>query len=265
MVLAKMKAILRHKRYKLFSRPYELNIVGLRSKSTIPNRFDDEIHVFYKVSALNWHYHVFKATTDPGTFWLRQPMQPQGTAILAEGQYIDAYQMGLHKGQYMALVEAKPLTIIRDYNRDAVLDFKNGTKTKGSFGINIHRANRTGTTKTVDKNSAGCQVFENADDFALFLKLCQKHESLYGNHFTYSLIDFRAVRRQNARYIAAGVGIIGLVGAGFAIYKWNDKVKALTQEIHSFFSDVFKSNSTHEPQTDHTPTTTGQGRELLAP
>jgi hypothetical protein len=264
MVLQKMKAILRHKKYKLFSRPYELNIVGLRSKGTIPNRFDDEIHVFYKVSALNWHYHVFKATTDPGTYWLRQPMQPQGTAILSEGQYPGAWQLGMHKGQYLALVQRKPISIIRDYNRDAVLDFKNGNKTTGLYGVDIHRANKTGTTKTVDKNSAGCQVFENANDFAMFLNLCQKHKSLYGNSFTYSLIDFRAVRRQNARYIAAGVGIIGLVGAGFAVYKWNDRVKALSQEVHSFFSDVFKSN-THEPQTDHPSTPSGQGRELLAP
>lgn len=256
--------MLRHKKYKLFSRPYELNIVGLRSKSTVPNRFDDEIHVFYKVSALNWHYHVFKATTDPGTYWLRQPMQPQGTAILSEGQYLGAWQLGMHKGQYLALVQRKPISIVRDYNRDAVLDFKNGNKTTGLYGVDIHRANKTGTTKTVDKNSAGCQVFENASDFAMFLNLCQKHKSLYGNSFTYSLIDFRAVRRQNARYIAAGVGIIGLLGAGFAVYKWNDRLKALSQEVHSFFSDVFKSN-THEPQTDHPSTPSGQGRELLAP
>ena len=65
MILQKMKAILRHKKFEIFSRPFELNIVGLRSKSVIPNRFDDEIHVFYKVSTLKWQYHIFKATTDP--------------------------------------------------------------------------------------------------------------------------------------------------------------------------------------------------------
>lgn len=97
MSLQKIKAILRNKDYTLFSRPYELNIVGLRSKSIVPNRFDDEIHVFYKVSTLNWHYHIFKATTDPGTFWLKQPMQPQGTAILAEGQNINCYELGMHQ------------------------------------------------------------------------------------------------------------------------------------------------------------------------
>ena len=119
MVLGKLRAILRHKKYQLFTRPYELNIVGMRGNSTEPNRFDDEIHVFYKVSPLKWNYHVYKATTDPGTFWLRNPMQEQGTAILAQGQYVNAYALGLHRGQYEALVQQKPLTIIRDYDRDA--------------------------------------------------------------------------------------------------------------------------------------------------
>lgn len=257
MVLEKMKAIMRHKGFKIYSRPFEINIVGLRSKSTSPNRFDDEIHVFYKVSTLNWHYHIFKATTDPGTFWLRQPMQPQGTAILAEGQFIDTYQLGMHLGKYLALVQRKPITVIRDYNRDAVLDFKNGTKTTGMYGINIHRANKTGETKTVDKNSAGCQVFESADDFALFIKLCQKHKSLYGNHFTYSLIDFRAVRRQNARYIATGVGLVGLLGLGLVATTQKEKLKTIMGEIGDFFSDLIQTKNQYEHQTNNSSTPTG--------
>lgn len=248
MILQKMKAILRHKRFEVFSRPNELNIVGLRSKSTIPNRFDDEIHVFYKVSTLNWHYHIFKATTDPGTFWLKQPLQPQGTAILAEGQYKGAYQLGLHQGKYLALVQRKPVTVIRDYNRDAVLDFKNGTMTKGLYGINIHRANKTGTTKSVDKNSAGCQVFENANDFEFFLKLCEKHKSLYGNSFTYSLIDFRSVRRQNLRYVSWGIGIAGVLGLGFFAVRNKEKFKKI---IQGFFSSIIHLKNRNDETSNH--------------
>jgi hypothetical protein len=229
-MLLKIKAILRHKGYTLYTRPYELNIVGLRSRSVIPNRFDDEFHVFYKVSAVNWHYHVFKCTTDPGTFWLRQPMQPEGTAILAEGQYRDTYQLGIHLGKYLALVQRKPVTVIRDYDRDAVLDFYNGTKMTGLFGINIHRANAEGVTKSVDKNSAGCQVFENAGDFYAFLKLCEKHKALYGNRFTYTLIDFRAVRRQNFRYATYGGLGAGLLGLAATAYVHREKIKTLIEQ-----------------------------------
>jgi hypothetical protein len=247
MSLQKIKAILRHKNYRLYTRPYELNIVGLRSKSVEPNSFDDEIHVFYKVATFNWNYHVFKATTDPGTYWLRQPMQPQGTAILSQGQFVDAYELGLHRGQYTALVQRKPLTIVRDYNRDAILDFNNGTSIHGQFGINIHRANRSGSTLHVDKNSAGCQVFKNASDFEIFIRLCQQHKQLYGNHFTYSLIDFRAVKRQNLRYILSGVSLLGIMGLAYAALH-SDKLKSITGEIQNFFSDII------QPTEEPTPT-----------
>jgi len=258
MSLQKMKAILRHKGYQLFSRPYELNVVGLRSKSVIPNRFDDEIHVFYKVSGLNWVYHVFRVTTDPGTFWLRQPMQPQGTAILAEGQYLNSYGLGMHQGKYLALVQQKPIMVIRDYNRDAVLDFNNGSRSTGMFGINIHRASVSGSTKIVDKYSAGCQVFENAKDFQLFLSLCQKHKQFYGNHFTYTLIDFRAVRRQNLRYVFAGVGAVSLLGLGYAAIVHQDKIKTAAQEVSNFFSDIFQTKTNEDQyQTNHSPAPSG--------
>jgi hypothetical protein len=52
-------------------------------------------------------------------------LQPKSTAILAQGQYKGAYKIGLHQGKYKALVEAKPITVIRDYDRNAKLDFKN--------------------------------------------------------------------------------------------------------------------------------------------
>lgn len=219
-MLSKIKGLLNFRKFKLFTRPYELNIVGLRNKSVIPNRFDDELHVFYKINAVKWEYHIFKITTDPGTFWLKNPMQPQGTAILPEGQYINAYALGLHKGQYKALVEVKPLPVLRDYDRNAVLDFYNGKKQVGQHGINIHRANKVGTTLTVDKNSAGCQVFANAADFESFLKLCEQHKSRFGNLFTYTLFDFRSVARRRLRIAAYCTGAIAAIAlAGYALIK----------------------------------------------
>jgi hypothetical protein len=214
-VLSKIKAILRSKKYKLFTRPYELNIVGLRSKNTIANAFDDEIHVFYKTDKNKWNYHLFTATTDPGTFWLENPDNPQGTLILKAGQYINAYAIGKHAGKYTALVQVKPVNIIRDYDRDAVLNFKSDKTSKGIFGVNIHHARSVGSTFTIDRYSAGCQVFQNADDFAAFMKLAQKHRSLYGNAFTYTLIDFRAVRKITIKRIAMAASLIASAFIGF--------------------------------------------------
>jgi hypothetical protein len=238
MLLDKLKAILRHKDYATYSRPYELNIVGIRSDSIVPNRFDDEIHVFYKTDTHNWYYHVYKVTTDPGTFWLKNPSQPQGTAILSQGQYKNAYALGMHQGKYKALVQHKPVSVIRDYDRDATLDFLNGTTSTGMFGINIHRASASGTTKYVDKYSAGCQVFESSTAFNEFIGLCEHQRKLYGNLFTYTLIDFRAVKRETYRRIAITTGAIGMLGIGVLVIA-NDKLRTISEQITETFLNLF--------------------------
>lgn len=190
---------LQQKGYKIFVRPFELNIVGVRADSTKPNAFDDTIYAFYNDGSGKFVQYQFPATTDPGTYWLQNPMNPQGTAILKGGQYIGSHAMGLHRGKYMALVQQRPVIVMRDYDRNAVLDFNNGREDKGLFGINIHRASESGTTKTVDRYSAGCQVFARVADFAQFLSLCEKHKGLYGNSFTYTLIDERAINRETKK------------------------------------------------------------------
>jgi hypothetical protein len=216
-MLSRVKGILKESGYVLNTKPYQLNIVGMRSKSTNSNRFDDEIHVFYKKPNGKWNYHIYPATTDPGTFWLNSPSYSQGTAILAQGQYKNAYAIGLHKGKYEALVQQKPVTVIRDYDRDALLDFNNGTRQRGEFGINIHRAESSGTTKYINKYSAGCQVFQNATDFDEFMKLCEQHRSLYGNAFTYTLVDFRSVNRIILKRIVAASSMIAAFFFGWTI------------------------------------------------
>jgi len=205
-MLQRIKAILKRRGFAIHTRPFELNIVGLRSKNTSSNKFDDEIHVFYKTGKRNWNYHLFKATTDPGTFWLKNPSYPEGTAILKEGLYY--YKIGMHQNKYKALVQAKPVTVMRDYDRNAILDFKNGKLFTGWFGINIHHALAKGKTFLIDKFSAGCQVFQSAGDFEQFMALCERHRSLYGNLFTYALIDFRAVQRITLKRIAMAASFI---------------------------------------------------------
>jgi len=212
-----IKSVLKEQGYEVYVKPYQLNIVGLRNRSTVANRFDDEIHVFYKDNNNNWNHHVYFGTTDPGTFWLRNPSYSQGTAILAQGQYKNAYALGLHRGKYKALKQVKPVTVIRDYDRDAFLDFDNGTKQTGMFGINIHRAESTGTTKYIDQYSAGCQVFQNANDFAEFMALCEKHASIYGNFFTYTLVDYRALNRLQWRRLIAASTAIATISLGWTI------------------------------------------------
>lgn len=216
-----IKGLMKRKGYYIAEKPYEINSVGIRSDSTKPNSFDDLMLVWYKDNDGNTIEHHFPITTDPGTYWLENPMNPKGTALLKQGQYKDAYQIGKHQGKYTALTQRKPVTVLRDYDRKNELDFVNGTPDTGMHGINIHRANSTGTTKSINKYSAGCQVFANADDFKKFLSLAQKHKDLHGNKFTYTLFDARAQRRSQARKIIIGVaiGMVVLAGTYIALTK----------------------------------------------
>ncbi len=189
MLLKNIQNTLAFKGYTMYTRPFELNIVGIRANNTVPNTFNDTIHVFFVGANGGWVNYSFNATTDPGTFWLKNPLSPQGTAILKPGHYPGSHQIGLHRGKYLALVQRKPLPVMRDADRNAMLNFSSARVQTGMFGINIHRATASGTSLSVDKYSAGCQVIASSRDFATFMQLCETHRRLYGNIFSYTLID----------------------------------------------------------------------------
>ncbi|SMD44566.1 Negative regulator of beta-lactamase expression [Aquiflexum balticum DSM 16537] len=173
------------------SKDYNLNILGLRTPNHIPNKFDDSLVVFWKFNG-TWHIKKYKITTDPGTgplLNLNKKGNSNGTAILKKGQYKDSHIIGYHKKQYRALVQANPVTVIRDNNWDNILDFDNGREFTGIFGINIHRANEHRESQQVDAWSAGCQVFANPQDFKEFMDMCTKSNLEWRKNFTYSLIN----------------------------------------------------------------------------
>lgn len=216
-MIKEVKKLAKSKGFVIYEKPYQLNIWGFRANSNVPNVFDDEIHVFTNISKTKrakWAYMVFKATTDPGTYWLKNPMSVQGTAILNPGQYIDAYQIGMHRSKYKALVQRGKVSVTRDYNRNAILDFNNGRVITGLYGINIHRASKTGDTYKVDKYSAGCQVFKNGQDFDFFMKLCELHRSVHGNRFTYTLVDKRMEFRSRLKTVTVAAALVALVFGG---------------------------------------------------
>lgn len=177
------------KGYRIFTRPFELNIVGIRAANPVPDAFDDSINVFYTDSTGRVQFRNYPATTDPGLHWLKNPMNSSGSAILKPGQYINSHAYGMHRGLYLALVQHRPVTVYRDFDRNGFLDFSGARQETGLFGINIHRAQQQGRTKIVDQYSAGCQVFADAADFAAFIRLGEQHKKLYGNNFTYTLIE----------------------------------------------------------------------------
>jgi len=200
---------MRSKDYVIYDKPYQLNIVGVRNAQSQPNKFDDSIVVFYKDDKNDWVEKEYPATTDTGMFYLLNPISNLGAAMLKEGQYVDSYKQGLHKGEYLALVQDKPVTTYRDYDRNAVFDIFT-KETTGNYGINIHKAGAN--SQNVDTWSAGCQVFQKSADFDDFMDKTTKHRNSYGNSFTYTLVDERAIMRRKRRiglFITFGISLIG--------------------------------------------------------
>jgi len=199
--------------YPIDKRPNKLNIIGVRnSKATSQDKFDDLIAYFTYDANGNLVGKVVAGTTDPSTYFLRSPINAKGAAILKSGQYKDAYQIGLHRGKYEALVQAKPVTVIRDDDRNAFINYFAPTQT-GLYGINIHKSTKGKNNEDIiGIDSAGCQVFRNIPDFLDMMRLAQTSRKNYGNSFTYTLIDERDTLkfRNTTLSLIVGFGLLTL-------------------------------------------------------
>ena len=186
---------LKGKGYKYFTsdKGYDVNIVGIRNSDTngeVTNKFDDTLTISYKDSDGKWIYNEYKATTDPGSHWEKNLLNKDGVAILKPGQYRGSHKLGLHQGKYEALRQKSPVKVYRDNNKDGKYDMIEENVQEGIFGINIHKAGKfvNGSTQ-IDKWSAGCQVFSKESDFNEFMEICRKAKDIWGNSFTYTLIE----------------------------------------------------------------------------
>ena len=165
---------------------YNLNIIGIRSQAQEPNKFDDRMCVVFRDEE-GWITRTWPCTTAPGQYWLDHPMRPTGTAILVPGQYRGVYKIGTHR-TYTALVQrGGRVKVYRDANKDEVRDKAPESVTEGYYGINIHKAGAASTA--VNKWSAGCQVFANEKDFEEFMSIFHAAKELWGETFSYTLID----------------------------------------------------------------------------
>lgn len=196
--------------YTIDKRPQKLNLIGIRNSSaTSQDKFDDQIAYFYYNDKGRIIGKVVPATTDPSTAWLRDPMNPRGAAVLKSGEYKDAYAIGKHRGEYDALVQVKPVIVMRDDDRNALINYAAPTQT-GLFGINIHKSTKGKNNEDIiGKDSAGCQVFRNIPDFMDVMRLAQISRRLYGNRFSYILIDERdKIKTRNTLLLVAGIVLV---------------------------------------------------------
>ena len=180
--LEQIKTVFYQKGYHFLE---SINIVGVRSSNTQANVFDDWLYLAYLDANGIMKILELPVTTDPGLYWLENPTNVNGTAILVPGQYVDSHTIGLHQGKYEALKQQNPVKVWRDNSKDAILNHE-GEIYEGIFGINIHRSNATSESTFVGKWSAGCQVFKRVADFNSFMDICKTSSR---KNFTYTLLE----------------------------------------------------------------------------
>ena len=191
----KIEKALSSKNYKWFDGgDYDVNIVGVRNSNTgkfVTNAFDDVITCSFQIGD-EWIYKEWPMTADSGKAAVLKYTNSNGVARLVEGQYRGSHMIGLHRGKYTALRQKKPMKVYRDKNKDLIYD--EDVIQQGIFGINIHRSNAKTESTLVDNWSHGCQVFKRADDFEDFMAICEAAAEIWGNSFTYTLINSNDVK-----------------------------------------------------------------------
>lgn len=185
----RLKAALERKNYVFFDHGnFNLNLIAVRTDKMDSDGFDCMYYAAFRSNGKPCSLS-FRCTTLPGVFYRENPVEAKGVAILKPGQYRSAYQIGLHQKRYKALVQRRPVTVYRDDNLDSIADTANMQLDTGFFGINHHYAHPSIETLKVGKWSAGCQVLAYPQDHSILMSFCEKAAQLYGNSFTYTLLE----------------------------------------------------------------------------
>lgn len=187
-----IKNAVKKKGYTWYESDYKLNIVGVRNSSTknlVTNKFDDIITVTYKEGS-EIKFYQWAITTDPGAYYVKNFFPgTTSTGRMVQGQYINAYSIGIHRSKYEALVEVGPIKAFRDADKNEVYNEDNIQQ--GNFSMNIHKASESenGVATEIKDTSAGCQVFSSTQDFNNFMILVRSSRTkLNSNSFTYTLL-----------------------------------------------------------------------------
>ncbi len=228
--LSRFTNVANNKKYKIFQspnknfKPYNLNIWVVRSDEQHAGKFDDVLCLFYTDKDRISRFHTYSVTADPSDLSLLKMNNKLGVAIIKPGQYLGSHVFGKHKNSYPALVQNKPITVIRDYNKDTILDvtlnsyfrkheYKDGNSTvvdyydadnklifrehTGIFGINIHRASAYKILESVGLYSEGCVVFQDPKEYQKFIDIIQLSIPYYNNSFTLTLITENQLMSSN--------------------------------------------------------------------
>jgi hypothetical protein len=98
---------------------------------------------------------AWKASTNPGLYFINHPITPRGCAQLCEG--IHMFRSGVHNDHFPAFVQAEDFQINRLNAQGQII-----SQQCGQFGIHLHSG---GPGENVDQYSAGCQIIWSPEGY----------------------------------------------------------------------------------------------------
>lgn len=167
------------KNYHLATGEKEFNIIyveGMNADGTLnddkPNEFNDRRIVLVFESGVPRIVGNWEATTEPGSYYTHNPMNPGGAARIKFGQY-KAWRMGMHgtSAPHRALVQVADVSVHRDFNQDfsRAGDFVE----TGVFSINQHKGYDL-PRNDIYNASAGCLVGRTTEGHLEFMKIIEQ-------------------------------------------------------------------------------------------
>jgi hypothetical protein len=179
------------KGYPFYTKPYDVNLYGIRSTSAVVDEFNDTLGIAYTDLFGNEINLEHRGTTKPGLYWLKNKKgNVNGTAILVPDHYKGCWAIGKHKGEYEALIQSSRagFKVWRDNDSDGQFDYTGPIYTDVT-GINMHTESLLSETEKVGPYSAGCQVRQFDQEHFMVMQICEMQTLYHGSLFSYTLFD----------------------------------------------------------------------------
>lgn len=177
---AKIIKYMQAKRYQIATGAKNYNIVyieGMNPDGSLnndpPNQFND-LRMVIEIASKPIIIGRWEGTTEPGTHYTINPLNPDGAARIAFGQY-KSWKVGQHCGAggscHEGLVQVEPVAVYRDKNKDSI---RTGDKLfTGNFGINQHWGFDF-PRNNIKLAGAGCLVGRTTDGHKEFMALIKQ-------------------------------------------------------------------------------------------
>ncbi|MCF2151668.1 peptidoglycan-binding protein [Desmonostoc muscorum LEGE 12446] len=185
-VASKIIKYMQAKNYEVFTNPKEYNIVYLEGvnedwtlNSDTPNQFNDRRIVIEVVDGIPKIVNHWQATTEPGSRYTYNPMNPGGAARIKFGQY-KSWSVGIHGNSepHEALIQVAPITVYRDFNKDFQ---RTGDKVDtGLFLVNQHYG-YDAPANDIKNASAGCLVGRRREGHREFMAIIKQDPRYLAN------------------------------------------------------------------------------------